>query len=37
MQRREFIQTASVMSLASSAGVWAQSTAWPDKIGRAHV
>ena len=31
MQRREFIQTASVMSLASSAGVWAQSTAWPDK------
>jgi tripartite-type tricarboxylate transporter receptor subunit TctC len=31
MQRREFIQTASVMSLACSAGVWAQSAAWPDK------
>ena len=31
MQRREFIQTTSVMSLACSAGVWAQSATWPDK------
>ena len=31
MQRREFIQTASVISLAGTTGVWAQSSAWPDK------
>ena len=31
MQRREFIQTAAVACLASTTGVWAQSTAWPDK------
>ena len=31
MQRREFIQTASVITLASSSGVWAQSAAWPEK------
>jgi tripartite-type tricarboxylate transporter receptor subunit TctC len=31
MQRREFIQTASVISLAGTTGVWAQSPTWPDK------